>query len=77
MSAVTPMDDEYVQSIAKAALAAGAQLIDLIGMDAGKSKAELLQVAQDLAEVLRDILDFIPDRSDEDNQLAGALERWL
>ena len=77
-----------VIAAAHAALGAAGNLLSLIsgqaqdGWPTGALGRELLQtelgeIAQDLAQALSAVLDFMPARDEDDNQLAGALERWL
>jgi hypothetical protein len=75
--AFAPMDDEQVIATAQAAIGVGQNLLNLLAMDQLQSQVELDELAAEAAEVLHAILSWMPRIAEDDNQLLGALARWL
>ena len=70
------MDDEQVISAAQASIGVGQNLLNQLGAR-GAEQGELEELAAEAAEVLHSILSWMPKLSEDDNQLLGALTRWL
>ncbi len=71
-----PMDQEQVIATAQAAIGVGQNLLNQLG-PFEPERGELEELAQEAAEVLHSLLSWMPELSEDNNQLLGALTRWL
>lgn len=75
--AIAAMDDEQVIAVAQSASRLGGDALELITAEQSRAGPELEAMAEKAAEILHALIAWMPDRTEDDNQLYGALERWL
>lgn len=76
-NAIYVMDVEPLAAAARDGAEAVAKLIDLVGDDQALAQAEFEEIAEKLATTLTDVIQWMPARDQDTNQLLGALLKWL
>lgn len=72
-----PMDTDQILAAAHAALGAAGNMLNLVAIDQAGAQGELEEIATDLAQALESVLSWMPEAPEDNNQLLGALARWL